>query len=91
MSSTARHTTMRSTDWLALVAVLWILSSVAFAHEGHAPQGPSPQPAPPTMASGMLDNTSTAWRTEPKVVNNSKKIRPKETGTTRDRVAAARC
>ena len=64
MSSAARHTTMRSTDWLALVAVLWILSAVAFAHEGHAPEGPSPQPAPPTMTSGGGTRDAQTWFTD---------------------------
>ncbi|MEN5304471.1 MULTISPECIES: SCO family protein [unclassified Pseudomonas] len=64
MSSAARHTTMRSTDWLALVAVLWILSSVAFAHEGHGPQAPSPQPAPPAMASGGGTRDAQTWFTD---------------------------
>lgn len=64
MSSAARHTTMRSTDWLALVAVLWILSAVAFAHEGHAPEGPSPQPASPTMTSGGGTRDAQTWFTD---------------------------
>ena len=64
MSSTTRHTTMRSTDWLALVAVLWILSAVAFAHEGHGPQGPSQQPAPPAMTSGGGTRDAQAWFTD---------------------------
>nr|WP_236192651.1 MULTISPECIES: SCO family protein [Pseudomonas] len=64
MSSTTRHTTMRSTDWLALVAVLWILSAVAFAHEGHGPQGPSPQSAPPAMTSGGGTRDAQAWFTD---------------------------
>ncbi|PVZ42278.1 cytochrome oxidase Cu insertion factor (SCO1/SenC/PrrC family) [Pseudomonas sp. CC120222-01a] len=64
MSSAARHTTMRSTDWLALVAVLWILSSVAFAHEGHGQEGPSPQPAPPSMTSGGGTRDAQTWFTD---------------------------
>ncbi|BDM23195.1 SCO family protein [Pseudomonas sp. LRP2-20] len=64
MSSAARHTTMRSTDWLALVAVLWILSAVAFAHEGHAPEGPNPQPAPPAMTSGGGTRDAQTWFTD---------------------------
>ncbi|MGO0633697.1 SCO family protein [Pseudomonas sp. SAR267] len=55
---------MRSTDWLALVAVLWILSAVAFAHEGHGPQRPSPQPAPPAMTSGGGTRDAQAWFTD---------------------------
>ena len=64
MNSAARHTTMRSTDWLALVAVLWILSSVAFAHEGHGQEGPGPQPAPPTMTSGGGTRDAQTWFTD---------------------------
>ncbi|NIE74677.1 SCO family protein [Pantoea sp. Ap-967] len=64
MSSMPRHTTLRLSDWLALVACLRILTSVAFAHEGHAPAGPSPQPAPPAMASGGGTRDAQAWFTD---------------------------
>lgn len=43
---TSRHGGMRGFDWLVLGACLWILASVAFAHEGHVEQAPEPQPAP---------------------------------------------
>ena len=43
------------------------------------------------LESRILDNTNTAWRTEPNVENNNRKISPNETGTTSDKVAAARC
>lgn len=50
-AATARKSPMRTVDWLALGACLWILSSVAFAHEGHAPQvSPSPSPSPGASA-----------------------------------------
>lgn len=37
-AATARKSVMRGVDWVALLVCLWILSSVALAHEGHAPQ-----------------------------------------------------
>ena len=46
---------------------------------------------PPIRANGMLVSTSTAWRTEPKVANSSRKISPSATGTTMPRRFAARC
>ncbi|WP_095163097.1 SCO family protein [Pseudomonas sp. Irchel 3F5] len=42
---------MRSTDWLALVLCLWILSSVALAHEDHA--------APPSSATPVVPEGGT--------------------------------
>lgn len=52
MSGLDRHrTAMRAIDWLALVGCLWILSNVAFAHEGHAPAAPTPTAAPQPVAS----------------------------------------
>ena len=46
---------------------------------------------PPTMANGTLPRMSAACRTEPKVMNSTKKISPRATGTTMPRRAAARC
>ncbi|WP_407691927.1 SCO family protein [Pseudomonas tructae] len=43
---------MRSTDWLALALCLWILSSVALAHEGH---GQPPAEAPVASEGGTRD------------------------------------
>ncbi|WP_422419263.1 SCO family protein [Pseudomonas sp. GZD-222] len=37
-AATARKSVMRGVDWVALLVCLWILSSVALAHEGHAPK-----------------------------------------------------
>lgn len=57
-AATARQSPMRLTDWLALVACLWILSSVAFAHEGHAPQstpGAEPDNRAVTPTAGTHD------------------------------------
>jgi len=59
-----RHGAMRSFDWLVLAGCLWIFASMAMAHEGHAPQAPSPQPAPPTMASGGGTRDAQAWFTD---------------------------
>jgi hypothetical protein len=39
----------------------------------------------------MLLSTSSAWRTEPKVANSSRKISASASGTTSIRRAAARC
>ena len=58
---TSRHASMRSLDWLVLGACLWILASVAFAHEGHAP---TPQPAPQTMTSGGGTRDAQTWFTD---------------------------
>jgi cytochrome oxidase Cu insertion factor (SCO1/SenC/PrrC family) len=52
---------MRSLDWLVLGVCLWILASVAFAHEGHAP---TPQPAPQTMTSGGGTRDAQTWFTD---------------------------
>ena len=49
-TATSHRAGMRAFDWLVLGGCLWILTSVAFAHEGHAPQPPEPQPAPQAMA-----------------------------------------
>jgi len=58
---TSRHASMRSLDWLVLGACLWILASVAFAHEGHAP---TPQPAPQTTTSGGGTRDAQTWFTD---------------------------
>ncbi|AUY32110.1 SCO family protein [Pseudomonas sp. PONIH3] len=58
---TSRHASMRSLDWLVLGVCLWILASVAFAHEGHAP---TPQPAPQTMTSGGGTRDAQTWFTD---------------------------
>lgn len=52
---------MRSFDWLVLAGCLWIMASVAMAHEGHAP---NPQPAPPAMTSGGGTRDAQAWFTD---------------------------
>jgi len=57
----SRHASMRSLDWLVLGACLWILASVAFAHEGHAP---TPQPAPQTMTGGGGTRDAQTWFTD---------------------------
>jgi cytochrome oxidase Cu insertion factor (SCO1/SenC/PrrC family) len=54
MSAASRG--MRSTDWLALALCLWILSSVALAHEGHA--SPTPSATPVTTEGGTRDARS---------------------------------
>lgn len=41
MSSVTSRGGMRGFDWLVLGGCLWILASVAFAHEGHVEQAPS--------------------------------------------------
>ena len=46
---------------------------------------------PPIIAKGTLVRTKVAWRTERKVLNSSRKIKPIATGTTIDRRLAARC
>ena len=63
-TATSRHDGMRSLDWLTLIACLWILSSVAFAHEGHAPAAPQPQPAPQPMVSGGGTKDAQSWFTD---------------------------
>ncbi|MNG87847.1 hypothetical protein D3C79_466650 [compost metagenome] len=67
-SPTSRRPGMRSFDWLVLGGCLWILASVAFAHEGHAPtaqpQAPEPQPAPQTMVSGGGTRDAQSWFTD---------------------------
>ncbi|MBA6067369.1 SCO family protein [Pseudomonas mosselii] len=60
-AQTSRHAGMRSLDWLVLGGCLWILASVAFAHEGHAP---APQPAPQPMVSGSGTRDAQAWFTD---------------------------
>ncbi|HGY9626143.1 SCO family protein [Pseudomonas juntendi] len=65
MSTTnTRRIGMRGLDWLTLVGCLWILASVAMAHEGHAPAGPAPQPAPQPMVSGSGTRDAQAWFTD---------------------------
>lgn len=61
---TSRRVGMRTFDWLVLGGCLWILASVAFAHEGHAQQAPQPQPAPQTMASGGGTRDAQTWFTD---------------------------
>jgi len=63
-SLTSRRSGMRGLDWLTLIGCLWILSSVALAHEGHAPTAPAPQPAPPTISSGGGTRDAQAWFTD---------------------------
>ena len=46
---------------------------------------------PPTSAKGTLLSTSSAWRTEPKVENSTRKMTPSDSGMTKVRRAAARC
>lgn len=58
---TSRHASMRSLDWLVLGVCLWILASVAFAHEGHAL---TPQPAPQPMTSGGGTRDAQTWFTD---------------------------
>lgn len=60
-AQTSRHAGMRSLDWLVLGGCLWILASVAFAHEGHAP---APQPAPQPMVSGSGTRDAQTWFTD---------------------------
>ncbi|MEE1888629.1 SCO family protein [Pseudomonas carassii] len=60
-AQTSRHAGMRSLDWLVLGGCLWILASVAFAHEGHSP---APQPAPQAMASGGGTRDAQTWFTD---------------------------
>lgn len=65
MSTTnTRRIGMRGLDWLTLVGCLWILASVALAHEGHAPAGPTPQPAPQPMVSGGGTRDAQVWFTD---------------------------
>ena len=60
-SLSPRPAGMRSFDWVVLVACLWILASVAYAHEGHAP---TPQPAPQAMVSGGGTRDAQTWFTD---------------------------
>jgi len=62
--SSIRHPGMRGLDWLTLGACLWILASVAMAHDGHAPSAPQPQPAPQPMASGGGTRDAQTWFTD---------------------------
>lgn len=62
-STTTRRHGMRGLDWLTLGACLWILASVACAHEGHAP-APQPQAAPQPMVSGAGTRDAQAWFTD---------------------------
>ncbi|MFT2187701.1 SCO family protein [Pseudomonas putida] len=65
MSTASTHRAgMRAFDWLVLGGCLWILTSVAFAHEGHGPQPPEPQPAPQAMASGGGTRDARTWFTD---------------------------
>ncbi|CAM4085241.1 SCO1-like protein [Pseudomonas reidholzensis] len=63
-SLTTRTTGMRGIDWLTLIGCLWILCNVAFAHEGHAPSAPEPQPAPPAISSGGGTRDAQTWFTD---------------------------
>ncbi|HDS1705204.1 SCO family protein [Pseudomonas putida] len=63
-TATSHRAGMRAFDWLVLGGCLWILTSVAFAHEGHAPQPPEPQPAPQAMASGGGTRDAKTWFTD---------------------------
>ncbi|WP_460415287.1 SCO family protein [Pseudomonas sp. microsymbiont 2] len=58
---TSRHGGMRGLDWLVLGGCLWILASVALAHEGHAP---APRPAPQPMLSGGGTRDAQTWFTD---------------------------
>lgn len=61
MSSLTSRGGMRGFDWVVLGACLWILASVALAHEGHAP---APQAAPPAMASAGGTRDAQTWFTD---------------------------
>lgn len=67
-SSTIRRAGMRGLDWLTLVGCLWILASVALAHDGahdgHGPSAPQPQPAPQAMSSGGGTRDAQTWFTD---------------------------
>lgn len=63
-TASSRRASMRGFDWLVLGGCLWILASVAFAHEGHAPQAPEPQPAPQAMTSGGGTRDAQTWFTD---------------------------
>lgn len=63
-SSTIRRVGMRGLDWLTLVGCLWILASVAVAHDGQAPSAPQPQPAPQAMSSGGGTRDAQTWFTD---------------------------
>jgi len=65
MSSHTSHAAgMRSFDWLVLTGCLWIMASVAMAHEGHTPSAPDPQPAPQAMTSGGGTRDAQTWFTD---------------------------
>lgn len=61
MSSLTSRGGMRGFDWVVLGACLWILASVALAHEGHAP---APQAAPLAMASAGGTRDAQTWFTD---------------------------
>ncbi|MBF8723492.1 SCO family protein [Pseudomonas guariconensis] len=63
-TTSTRRLGMRGLDWLTLVGCLWILASVAMAHEDHASAGPAPQPAPQPMVSGGGTRDAQAWFTD---------------------------
>ncbi|MFK3817894.1 SCO family protein [Pseudomonas sp. NPDC089407] len=63
-TASARRAGMRGFDWLVLGGCLWILASVAFAHEGHGQQAPAPQPAPQAMTSGGGTRDAQTWFTD---------------------------
>ncbi|USS53252.1 MULTISPECIES: SCO family protein [Pseudomonas] len=60
----SRRAGMRGLDWLVLGGCLWILASVALAHEGHAQQAPEPQAAPQAMTSGGGTRDAQTWFTD---------------------------
>ncbi|MHB2059826.1 SCO family protein [Pseudomonas monsensis] len=51
---------MRLLDWISLTVCFWIFSTVAFAHEGHAPEAPAAVAAAP--ATGTHD--AKTWFTD---------------------------
>ncbi|MDD0974747.1 SCO family protein [Pseudomonas fontis] len=52
----SRGASMRTFDWVVLGVCLWILASVAFAHEGHQPAANAgPVAVPSTPAGGTRD------------------------------------
>lgn len=55
---------MRGLDWLALAGCLWILSSVALAHEGHAPVT-APAPATASVAAPATAPASSSGTRDP--------------------------
>ncbi|AVD90322.1 MULTISPECIES: SCO family protein [unclassified Pseudomonas] len=70
-SLTSRRCGMRSFDWLMLVGCLWILTSVALAHDGHAPDAPAPQPAPHAYSSGGGTRDAHTWFTDTLLVDQN--------------------